>query len=474
MPFQTRFRFSRWRWILLFVFCLVLALSINLRPQTDLSSTLQPAVPLLPQDPDVQVFFNQSEANVYTDPYRHITRYGDDLEQVIVTAIDQATQSVDVAVQAFNLPRIAQALVESAQRGVSVRLVLENQYANPKTDDELVKQQTAWMAIADIDQNGTVTLAESDRADALKILRTADIPLIDDTADGSKGSGLMHHKFIVIDGQQVLTGSANLTLSGIHGDGDEPESRGNANALLKINSATLASHFTDEFNEMWGDGPRKQPDSRFGLQKSQRSAQQIALPNNGASSTITLQFSPLSASQPWISSGNGLIAKTLSQASRSVDLALFVFSEQRIANQLEAQVQTGVALRGLIEPTFAYRSYSEALDMLGVTILDRRCRIEADNNPWERPIKSVGLPHLLAGDKLHHKFAIIDGKTVIVGSHNWSHAANTQNDETILILENKTVAAHFNREFERLYRDAALGQTDKLRYKIEQAQQRCM
>ncbi|NES06155.1 MAG: hypothetical protein F6K22_27125, partial [Okeania sp. SIO2F4] len=38
---------------------------------------------------------------------------------------------------------------------------------------------------------------EINRRDALIILSNAGVPLIDDTADGSKGSGLMHHKFLV-------------------------------------------------------------------------------------------------------------------------------------------------------------------------------------------------------------------------------------------------------------------------------------
>ncbi len=420
--------------------------------QTSAATHLQPAIEALPQDPYIQVFFNQSEATVYTDPYRQIERYGDDLEQIIISGIEGATTTIDVAVQDLNLPRIAQALVNSAQRGVRVRLILENQYANP-TSAEAV-------------QSGNPTGAPTS---ALQTLRNAGIPLIDDTADGSKGSGLMHHKFLVIDGQQVLTGSVNLTLSGIHGDMGVPNSRGNANSLLRINSPQLASYFTEEFAQMWGDGPAAQPDSLFGLQKRDRPAQQLAIAN----SHITLQFSPLSPTQPWQNSTNGLISRTLSQSTQQIDLALFVFSDQPLANQLQAQVQKGSQLRVLIDPGFVYRSYSEALDMLGLALPNQRCKIEADNQPWTKPISTVGSPRLPPGDKLHHKFAVIDSKTVIVGSHNWSQAANTENDEALLIIENKTVAAHFNREFNRLYRDPLLGNTERLQQLTQKSRQRC-
>lgn len=463
-------RFRRWRWFWPFAIALCLTLASSLwRINSASQTTLVPALSPLPQDPTIQVFFNQSEASVYTDPYRHIERYGDDLEQIIITAIEQSTQSIDVAVQALNLPRVAQALVQSAQRGIRVRLVLENQYANPTSATAQAEQTAAWAAIADTDGDGTLTPTEIAQADALQILRNAQIPLIDDTADGSKGSGLMHHKFMIVDSRWVVTGSANFTLSGIHGDGDEPASRGNANALLKIDSPALAQHFSIEFNQLWGDGPGASPDSLFGLKKSHRAAQDFTLPT----SNITLQFSPISAGQPWEASVNGLISRTLTQASHSIDLALFVFSDQLITNELQPKAAAGTALRVLIDPGFVYRSYSEALDMLGVTLRDQRCQVEKGNQPWAKSITTVGFAQLPPGDKMHHKFAVMDKATVIIGSQNWSKAANNDNDETLLVIHNPTVAAHFEREFERLYRSPQLGNTSLLQRKIAEDQQRC-
>lgn len=61
------------------------------------------------------------------------------------------------------------------------------------------------------------------------------------------------------------------------------------------------------------------------------------------------------------------------------------------------------------------------------------------------------------GDLLHHKFGLVDGHTVITGSHNWTDAANRGNDETVIVVHNPIVAAHYQREFERLYTNAILG-----------------
>jgi phosphatidylserine/phosphatidylglycerophosphate/cardiolipin synthase-like enzyme len=297
----------------------------------------QAVVPLqspLPQDPYIQVYFNHSQASVYTDPYRRIQRHGDDLEQIIIDTINQAQTRIDVAVQEINLPKIALALKAKADAGVDVRVIVENQYnrvwqpldaarfSQLETRDS--DKHSERQRLIDADHNGSITVAELDAGDAIRILQQSGIPMMDDTADGSKGSGLMHHKFMVVDQRIVVAGSANWSLSGVHGDFADPDSRGNANALMVLKSPQVATIFTDEFELMWGDGPAQQPDSRFGLQKPARSPQTLAL----GSSQVTIQFSPLSDTQPWSRSTNGLISQTLAQARQSIDLALFVFSDQ--------------------------------------------------------------------------------------------------------------------------------------------------
>jgi competence ComEA-like helix-hairpin-helix protein len=461
--------------------CWLLLLTIGLafcRQQEEEQPQLSPSLIPLPQDPLLQVYFNQSLTSSYTEPYRQQTRAGDDLEKLVMDAIASAESTVDVAVQEFRLPGIARVLGDRQRSGIKVRLIVEHMYSRPWSDyqaPELAKlpererdRYHEFVQLADTNKDGKLSTDEITKNDALLIIKNAGIPIIDDTADGSKGSGLMHHKFVVIDGKTVIVTSANFTTSDIHGDFKTVASRGNANNLLKIENAQLAQLFTQEFNIMWGDGPGGKPDSKFGVKKPFRPVQKIRV----GDVNVTVQFSPTSKTLPWEKSVNSLINQNLGIAKKSVNLALFVFSAQRLANTLEIEAQRGVAVRALIDSNFIYRPYSEGLDMMGATLIEH-CRLEADNRPWKQPLTTVGVPMLPMGDRLHHKFGVVDRKTVITGSHNWSEAANHGNDEVLLAIASPVVAAHFEREFDRLYKGAILGIPPRIKQKIDARKKEC-
>ena len=455
----------------------ILLLLLTLTGCQQVQSSSQLLEPL-PQDPLIQVYFNNSQSSKYTEAYRQKSRLGDDLEKQIVDTISQAKSTIDIAVQELRLPKVAQILAEKQKSGVKVRLILEHNYSRPWssfTSAEIAnlekREQERYQdfrKFVDINKDNQITSAEISQRDSLAIVQDAQIPWIDDTADGSKGSRLMHHKFVVVDHRFVIITSANFTLSDTSGDFTNSSSLGNANNLLKVDSPELAKLITEEFNIMWGERVGGKLDSKFGLQKTLRKSQTITLNN----SKITVNFSPISPTEPWVDSANGLISKTLSASKKTVDLALFVFSDQQLANILEERHDQNVQVRALIEPQFAYRSYSEALDMMGFA-LSENCKYEVDNHPWKNPISTVGVPILAKGDLLHHKFAVIDNQTVITGSHNWSEAANNGNDEILVVIENPTVAAHYQREFDRLYGTIKPGLTANIQAKIDQQVKQC-
>ena len=458
------------RYLGIFLFCLLIITSCSKNPQSSQS---------LPQDRFIQVYFNhRQDSTSYTEPYRKIERSGDNLESVIIEAIAEAKSTIDLAVQELNLPLIAKALAQSQDSGVQVRLILDSNYSRsvsqlkPSEISKLSprdrqKYQQLFQLI-DLNRDGRLSSSEITERDAIAILERAGIPLIDDTADGSKGSGLMHHKFMVVDGKTVVTGSANFTLSGIHGDLGNLDTRGNINHLLKITNNRIAELFAQEFNYMWGDGAGGSTDSKFGLAKPWRPQETVSWENT----KVSLQFAPTSSTKDWNLSTNGAIAQTIDDASESIDLALFVFSEQKIADVLQQQHERGIEIKGVFDPGFAYRYYSEVLDMLGITLYFR-CQAETDNNPWQDPLGTVGTPKLVSGDKLHHKFATIDRRRVITGSQNWSQAANQINDETTIVIDNPTVARHFQQESDRLYDYASWGIPEKVNQELEQQQRQC-
>jgi competence ComEA-like helix-hairpin-helix protein len=438
----------------------------------DASAVQLKAVEPLPQDADIKVYTNQNPANTFTDRYLNRSRFGDDLEQVIIEAINSASQSIDIAVQELRLPGIAKALQEKQSQGIKIRVVIENTYRKPDSvytaaelealPDRNRHRILEGRQLIDRNHDGQLSDEEIAQNDALIMVANSQIPLLDDTADGSKGSDLMHHKFVVIDGKRTIVTTANFTTSDMVGDFGAVASRGNPNSLLDIPSPELAAAFLEEFNLLWGDGPGGKPDSRFGVKKPHRAAKVMTIGN----SKVTVQFSPSASAIPWEQTTNGLIAAQMPQAKESIDLALFVFSDQELVNAIEPLHNNGVKTRALIDAGFIYRPYSDGLDMLGVT-LDPSCKHTASNHIWAKPAELVGTPRLPPGDLLHHKFGVIDHKMVIVGSHNWTDSANRGNDEVLLIIENPTIAAHYQREFDRLAEGAFFGIPPAIQKKVE-------
>jgi phosphatidylserine/phosphatidylglycerophosphate/cardiolipin synthase-like enzyme len=402
-----------------------------------------------PLPPGFAVVFNHNDAQRYRSPITDQWRRGDDLEAFILQGIDDARREILVAVQELSLPRVAEALARRHQEGLTVRVILENTYSTPWSQEHPAN-------LSPHQRTRHNQLEALGWGDAVAILQREKVPLIDDTADGSKGSGLMHEKFMVIDGRVVITGSANFTPSCVHGDADDARTRGNVNHLLRIESAELAALFSQEFARMWGDGPGGANDSRFGLGKEAGALQVVKV----GSTPVGVLFAPQRRRDP--NNGLALLNTLLEGAKRQVDLALFVLSDQSVGNTLGKLHRRGVKIRLLADPGFANRSFSEVLDLMGTQLPDRNCRIEAGNTPLKAAIEGVGTPQLARGDKLHHKLAVIDGARIITGSFNWSPSAAHQNDETLLVIDSPQLARHFAAEIDRLWRGAELGVSARL------------
>ena len=67
-------------------------------------------------------------------------------------------------------------------------------------------------------------------------------------------------------------------------------------------------------------------------------------------------------------------------------------------------------------------------------------------------ISSGGILHIARVEDgfMHHKFCVIDNKTVITGSYNWTYYAETRNIENIIITDNQEVVKLYKDEFKSL------------------------
>jgi len=74
---------------------------------------------------------------------------------------------------------------------------------------------------------------------------------------------------------------------------------------------------------------------------------------------------------------------------------------------------------------------------------------------YER-FRSAGLQVFLDGNprNMHHKVIVIDGEIVVVGSFNFSDSADKSNDENLLIIYSRSVAAKFEEEYQRVLKAA--------------------
>ncbi len=124
-----------------------------------------------------------------------------------------------------------------------------------------------------------------------------------------------------------------------------------------------------------------------------------------------------------------VIVSEFDLAQESIDVAVYSFTSDKLANALARASARGVRVRLVCDYSQSRSQYSlfSAVQEIGISACAK---------------KSSGL--------MHNKFAVIDGKKVIAGSFNYTSAADTKNDEFFLVIESKKTAKEFTLEFQEL------------------------
>jgi phosphatidylserine/phosphatidylglycerophosphate/cardiolipin synthase-like enzyme len=241
-----------------------------------------------------------------------------------------------------------------------------------------------------------------DRSDPQK-LKDAGIPIL-----GDRREGLMHDKFVVIDNSEVWTGSMNYTDSGAYEDN---------NNLMRIHSAKMAENYTKEFEEMFVDdkfGPdvvAETPNPRVTIDGT----------------LIDVYFSPDDKVQ-------ASLLDLLENAESSIYFLAFSFTSDKLGSAMRTYAENGIKVSGVMEAEQVKSNIGTEFD----------------------PFKQAKLDVLMDGNEgqMHHKVMIIDERIVVMGSYNFTNSAETKNDENLLVIYSKEIAAQFMAEFQRVYEQA--------------------
>jgi phosphatidylserine/phosphatidylglycerophosphate/cardiolipin synthase-like enzyme len=189
-----------------------------------------------------------------------------------------------------------------------------------------------------------------------------------------KSKGLMHRKILVLDKSQVFLGSANLTQSSL---------RHHHNLVLGLYSPGLA-HFLENPTS-----------TSFAFDIQDQKGEIFLLPDPEKTGLLKL-------------------IETLNQAKNKITVAMFTLTHAEIAEALTQAQRRGVAVTIAVDYYTARGASKKAL----------------------RTLEKEGIKILLSQGKelLHHKWAIVDEQTLIMGSANWTKAAFTKNHDFLLFL----------------------------------------
>ena len=320
----------------------------------------------------------------------------DNLEAVIIAFISRARHTLFIAVQELDAEPIAQAIIDAKWRGVTVRMIIEQDYiAGDKIPRATAKPgETLAEAVHRVQWNEyrRPKTAKTNRDILAALLRNA----IDVKADYNPK--IFHQKFIVrdYDGKSrstsaVLTGSTNFTRTGTHK---------NYNHVVIFNDYRICKAYLLEFAEIRS--------GTFGALSLRRKNIPGTYNLNGV--PVRVLFSP--DDSPELE-----IVKQMLKCSQRLDFSIFTFSgSSGIDDAMAILRAAGRDIRGVFDPGQGRRDWAAThwLHNEGIDVY------------FPRSEPGFG--------KLHHKLMVIDNAIVVGGSFNYTAPANSYNDENIFVI----------------------------------------
>ena len=313
----------------------------------------------------------------------------DTLSKKLSYFIGEAQSSLDICFHQFYDEEVVDSTLSAWQRGVKIRVMTEYDYS---------------------DYYG------------VQRLKDAGIPVIDEGYGANTTAHRMHNKFIVRDYRDNDTTNDILWMGSFNASGTTM-----ADNVMVIKSAALSHIFEVEFNQMWGDtdDTPNPAYSRTGSNKyDQNSYHEVIVDNI----SISAYFSPYNRI-------SNFVLDLINQSTHEIDFLMFTFTNYSIYDAMGTKHTYGIYVYGVLEGQQDYNR--SAYDYF-----------QAHNIPVYYDNFNSG-----NGTYLHDKIMIIDDSIVLTGSYNFTHSADTSNDESVLIVHSPEIANLYKTEFIKRYNE---------------------
>ena len=132
------------------------------------------------------------------------------------------------------------------------------------------------------------------------------------------------------------------------------------------------------------------------------------------------------------------VVRLINRANESIDVAIYSFTDRKIARALIRAHNRGVRVRVIIDYGNGRSRYcvGPLLEREGIPVRYKRGS---------------------GGGLMHNKYAIYDGRVVSTGSFNWTSSANRRNDENLIVVKNdQKLVELYRKNFEKLWKLAEL------------------
>ena len=359
----------------------------------------------------------------------------DSLDDVVIEEVNKAKKSLDISIYTFNSTTIRQAIIDKMNDNPDFKVRIVVWKSNRKSTTEFLEPLRQ--------------IINERKTEKYELIRYVTVT--------------NHHKYMIVDGKRLVSTSGNFNNSKLAASYDENLT------VCSTKCKSLVKAFQKEFDYLFTNSNAltlevKDADLLTPLAPPKRSKQAIFTSYNfnmvAKGKTVSMRVK----SKDMLGEVEGRLIDVIANAKKSIKIATGHFRTWTLLKALEKAKKRGVDVQLLLDSqeyiSAGYQSYEN----------DKRDTCLEGGKTLEQCYKAGFHFGRLAAEKgitvfikyymtswdfifapqMHHKYMIVDGKTLYTGSYNWSKNAEFKTVENVAIIKDKKTVAKYEDNYDYL------------------------